>query len=73
MVYVDATRPALIESFTRHTFTGMVASVRARAIAAGVIDATSFDGGIRDLYRTAADDGVFCYTFFKGVGVAPAP
>ena len=70
MVYVDATRPALIESFTRHTFTGMVASVRARAIAAGIIDATTFDGGIRDLYRTAADDGVFCYTFFKGVATA---
>jgi hypothetical protein len=27
-----------------------------------------FDAGIRALYRTAEDDGVFCYTFFKGVG-----
>jgi hypothetical protein len=26
----------------------------------------SFDLGIRDLYRTAEKDGVFCYTFFKG-------
>ena len=25
-------------------------------------------GGIRDLYRTAEADGVFSYTFFKGVG-----
>ncbi len=25
--------------------------------------------GIRGLYRTAEADGVFCYTFFKGVGV----
>ena len=29
----------------------------------------SFDKGIRDLYRTAQVDGVFCYTFFKAVGV----
>ena len=26
--------------------------------------------GVRDLYRTAEDDGVFCYTFFKGVAAA---
>ena len=25
--------------------------------------------GIRDLYRTAADDGTFSYTFFKAVGI----
>jgi hypothetical protein len=28
----------------------------------------TFDKGIRDLYRTAAPDGVFCHTFFKAVG-----
>jgi SAM-dependent methyltransferase len=70
MVYVDASRPALIDSFTRHTFTGMIEAVRQRALDAGIIDADSFDTGIRDLYRTAANDGVFCYTFFKGVATA---
>ena len=25
----------------------------------------SFDQGIKDLYRAAEEDGVFCYTFFK--------
>ena len=25
------------------------------------------DKGIRDLYRTAEKDGVFCYTFFKAM------
>ena len=25
--------------------------------------------GVRDLYRTAEPDGVFCYTFFKAVAV----
>jgi hypothetical protein len=26
------------------------------------------DAGVRALYRTTEADGVFCYTFFKGVG-----
>ncbi len=32
-----------------------------------------FDAGIRALYRTASEDGVFCYTFFKGVGRTAGP
>jgi hypothetical protein len=28
----------------------------------------AFDAGIRALYRTAEEDGVFCYTFFKAFG-----
>ena len=39
------------------------------AIAAGMMTAVDMDRGIRDLYRTAAVDGVFCYTFFKAVAV----
>jgi hypothetical protein len=42
--------------------------VREPALAAGLSDAESFDAGVRDLYRTAEADGVFCYCFFKGVG-----
>lgn len=68
MVYVDANRPDLIEAFSRRTFTWMVESVREPAIAQGLTTAEDFDAGIRDLYRTASDDGVFCYTFFKGTG-----
>jgi hypothetical protein len=71
MVYVDASRPELVDGFTRKTFTAMIEGVREDAIAAGLIDPERFDAGIRDLYRTAEDDGVFCYTFFKGVGLAP--
>jgi SAM-dependent methyltransferase len=71
MVYVDASRPRWVDGFTRKTFTAMIEGVRERAIAAGLSDATRFDAGVRDLYRTAGDDGVFCYTFFKGVGRAP--
>ena len=38
------------------------------AIAAGLIQPESFDAGVHDLHRTTEADGVFCYTFFKGVG-----
>jgi hypothetical protein len=70
-VYVDQSRPELVDSFTRKTFTAMVEGVRDSALAAGLIEPDRFDAGIRDLYRTAAVDGVFCYTFFKGVGEKP--
>jgi SAM-dependent methyltransferase len=69
MVYVDSSRPELVEGFTKKTFTAMVEGVREPAIAAGLAEAEAFDAGIRALYRTAEADGVFCYTFFKGVGV----
>jgi len=69
MVYVDSSRPDLVDGITRKTFTAMIEGVRESAIAAGLIHADDFDAGIRDLYRTAEPDGTFCYTFFKGVGV----
>jgi SAM-dependent methyltransferase len=68
-VYVDGSRPDLIDSFTRKTFTAMIEGVREAAIVAGLISAERFDQGIRDLYRTAATDGVLCYAFFKGVAI----
>jgi ubiquinone/menaquinone biosynthesis C-methylase UbiE len=68
MVYVDSSRPQLVEGFTRKTFTAMIEGVREAAIAAGMIAPERFDAGIRDLYRTAEADGVFCYTFFKALG-----
>lgn len=70
MVYVDGSRPALIEGFTRRTFTAMVAGVRQAAVARGLMSAAEFDRGVADLERTAAPDGVFCYTFFKAVAVS---
>jgi trans-aconitate methyltransferase len=72
MVYVDSSRPELVDGFTRKTFTAMIEGVRGPALAAGLLDADSFDAGIRDLYRTAEADGTFCYCFFKGVGAKAA-
>jgi SAM-dependent methyltransferase len=69
MVYVDASRPALVDGFIRKTFTAMVEGVGEQAIRQGLIEAESWRTGIRDLYRTAEADGTFCYTFFKAMGV----
>ena len=68
MVYVDSSRPELVDGFTRKTFTAMIEGVRESAIASGIIEPAVFDKGIRDLYRTAEPGGVFCYTFFKAIG-----
>jgi SAM-dependent methyltransferase len=67
MVYVDASRPALVDGFIRKTFTAMVEGVGEEAIRLGLIDPESWTKGIRDLHRTAEPDGAFCYTFFKAV------
>jgi ubiquinone/menaquinone biosynthesis C-methylase UbiE len=68
MVYVDSSRPELVDGFTKKTFTAMIEGVRESAIGAGLVEPAVFDAGIRDLYRTAEPDGVFCYTFFKALG-----
>jgi ubiquinone/menaquinone biosynthesis C-methylase UbiE len=67
MVYVDASKPHLVEGFTKNTFTAMIEGIRASSIEAGLIDESTFDEGIKGLYRTTESDGVFCYTFFKAV------
>lgn len=65
---MDSTRPDLVDGFTRRTFTAMIEGIRESAIAAGLIEPEPFDAGVRDLHRTTGEDGVFCYTFFEGVG-----
>lgn len=71
-VYADQSRPALVEGFTRDTFTAMVRAVRDDAVAAGLTTPEEFDRGIADLRRTAGEGGTFHYTFFKGTAVNPA-
>lgn len=72
MVYVDGSRPALAEGFTRRTFAAMIEGVRDAAVGAALIDRETFDAGVRSLYRAAEPDGVFAYTFFKAIAVNPA-
>lgn len=65
MVYVDSSKPELVDGFTKKTFTAMIEGVRGTALDTGIIDQATFDQGIKDLYRATEKDGVFCYTFFK--------
>lgn len=67
MVYVDSSKPQLVEGFTKNTFTAMIEGVRDLSIEEGLIDQSDFDDGIKGLYRTTEQDGVFCYTFFKAI------
>jgi protein-L-isoaspartate O-methyltransferase len=70
-VYVDGSRRSWAEGFTRRTFTAMVEGARDEILARGLMTAPDFDVGVAELRRAAEPDGVFFYTFFKGVGVAP--
>lgn len=67
MVYVDSSKPPLVEGFIKNTFTAMIKGVRDTSLESGLIDEKTFDEGIKGLYRTAENDGVFCYTFFKAI------
>jgi len=49
-------------------FIAMIEGIREQAIAGGLSDPEAWDTGIRDLYRTTEQNGMFCYTFFKAVG-----
>jgi SAM-dependent methyltransferase len=69
MVYVDSSKPELVEGFTRNTFIAMVEGARDDALAMGLTTQEAWEKGISDLYRTTRSDGVFCYTFFKGVAI----
>jgi protein-L-isoaspartate O-methyltransferase len=69
MVYVDASRPALVDGFVRKTIAAMVAGARENALRFGVAEAATFDAGVRDFLALAdSPEGIFCYTFFKAIG-----
>ncbi len=68
VVYADASRPEMVDGFTRKTFIAMVEGVREQAIAGKLISEQEWDRGIADLKRSAEADGTFNYTFFKAVG-----
>ena len=69
-VYCDASRPRWMEGFVKKTIIPMVEGVREQALAEGMIDEAIWAEGIRDLHATGTPpEGVFCYTFFKGVAL----
>ena len=69
VVYADASRPELVEGFTRNTFTAMVAGVGEAVLASGRMDPADWRQAIADLGRTAGPDGIFNYTFFRARAV----
>jgi ubiquinone/menaquinone biosynthesis C-methylase UbiE len=66
MIYVDSSKPDLVEGFTKNTFIAMVEGVKEQSMRSGLMEEEEWDQGIRDLYRTTGEDGTFIYTFFKG-------
>jgi SAM-dependent methyltransferase len=65
MVYVDRSRPELVEGFTKLTFTAMVEGIGDTVRQKRLMEPGAWERGIAALCRTAEADGVFCYTFFK--------
>lgn len=69
VVYVDASRPELVEGFSRNTFIAMVRGIRDQAIAAGLIGVDEWARGIRALETATGPEGTFCYTFFRALAM----
>lgn len=68
IVYVDSSKPVLVEGFNKKTIIAMVEGVKDQALELGLMDSKSWEKGIDDLYKTTKSDGVFFYNFFKGKG-----
>lgn len=69
MVYIDQSKPNLMDSFVLKTIIPMVEGVEKQALELGLIDKETWKKGIGDLYAIVdRDDGTFCYTFFKAFG-----
>jgi hypothetical protein len=66
---VDASRPQLVDGFTKNTFIAMVAGVREEALAQGLVTPAAWQAGMDALNRATAPDGVFGYTFFKATAI----
>jgi len=71
VVYADASRPKMVEGFTKKTFIAMVEGVKELAVNRGLITEEDWNRGIFELKRTADPDGTFSYTFFKAIGKKP--
>lgn len=67
-VYVDASKPEMVEGFIKNTFTAMIQGIKEEAVAKKVISEVEINHGIADLLRTA-NEGTFCYTFFKAIAI----
>ncbi|HSO25555.1 MAG TPA: methyltransferase domain-containing protein [Methanobacteriaceae archaeon] len=69
VVYVDRSKPEMVDGFIKKTIIAMVEGVKDQAINSGLIDQGKWEKGIDDLYKSAQKDGTFFYNFFKGSGI----
>ena len=67
VVYVDSSKPELVDGFIKKTIIAMVEGVKDQAIESELIDLETWENGIQDLYKSAEPSGTFFYNFFKGV------
>jgi SAM-dependent methyltransferase len=68
VVYADASRPEMVDGFTRKTFIAMVEGVKGQSTNRSLITEAEWSKGIAVLMRSAGSDGTFSYTFFKATG-----
>lgn len=66
MVYVDSSKPNLVDGFILKTIIPMVEGVKEQALEMQMIEEKIWNKGIEELHETAKPAGTFCYTFFKG-------
>lgn len=66
MVYVDYSKPELVDGFILKTIIPMVEGVKRQALEMQMIEEETWNKGIAELHETARPTGTFCYTFFKG-------
>lgn len=64
-IYVDHSKPQLVEGFIKNTFTAMIQGMTEDILAEKLLSVQEVEAGIKGLLETATTDGVFSYTFFK--------
>jgi ubiquinone/menaquinone biosynthesis C-methylase UbiE len=70
MVYIDSSKPKLMDSFVEKTIIPMVEGVHQQALESKMIDQNTWAKGINDLHLVASSpDGTFCYMFFKAFSI----
>lgn len=69
IVYVDSSKPKLVDGFIKKTIIAMVEGVKDQVLEKGMVDVKTWNKGINDLYKTAKPGGTFFYNFFKGRGI----
>ena len=69
MVYIDSSKPELVDGFILKTIIPMVEGVKKQALDMQMMKGEAWEKGIKELHETAESRGTFCYTFFKGWGV----